>query len=181
MFLPVPVLCVQAVGLSLSSTLASATPGRARGWPWPVPWCATGATGRGPVDGQVPNGRRSCPRPGSRPCRNTNPIAQNDTDFSEWRGCPGKCRSRGVESNSDPRTLPSRGREPPPAATSRGEEVTQVSATAPACAREALDTVRAGLGYLATADANQLPAAVQAECLRELEQHDAIATAARAS
>jgi hypothetical protein len=40
--------------------------------------------------------------------------------------------------------------------------------------------VRAGLGYLATADAAQLPAAVQAEALRELEQHDAMATAARA-
>ena len=40
--------------------------------------------------------------------------------------------------------------------------------------------VRAGLGYLATADAARLPAAVQAEALRELEQHDAMATAARA-
>ena len=35
--------------------------------------------------------------------------------------------------------------------------------------------VRAGLGYLAAADAAQLPAATQAECLRELEQHDAVA------
>jgi hypothetical protein len=39
--------------------------------------------------------------------------------------------------------------------------------------------VRAGLGYLA-ADAARLPAATQAEALRELEQHDAMATAARA-
>jgi len=53
--------------------------------------------------------------------------------------------------------------------------------TAPACAREALDMIRAGLGYLAAADAAQLAAATQAECLRELEQTDAIATAARAS
>src|SRR5205809_742540 len=52
---------------------------------------------------------------------------------------------------------------------------------APACAREALDMVRAGLGYLAAADAAQLSAATQAECLRELEQDDAVATAARAS
>ena len=52
--------------------------------------------------------------------------------------------------------------------------------TAPANAREALDMVRAGLGYLVAADAAQLPAATQAECLRELEQHDAMATAARA-
>jgi uncharacterized protein DUF222 len=52
--------------------------------------------------------------------------------------------------------------------------------TVPASAREALDMVRAGLGYLAAADAAQLPAAVQAETLAELERHDAIATAARA-
>ena len=38
-----------------------------------------------------------------------------------------------------------------------------MGATAPASTREALDMVRAGLGYLATADAAQLPAAVQAE------------------
>ena len=43
------------------------------------------------------------------------------------------------------------------------------------CQREALDMVRAGLGYLAAADAAQLAAATQAECLRELEQADAIA------
>jgi Domain of unknown function (DUF222) len=40
--------------------------------------------------------------------------------------------------------------------------------------------VRAGLGYLAAVDATQLAAATQAECLRELEQADAVATAARA-
>ena len=47
-----------------------------------------------------------------------------------------------------------------------------MGATAPAFASvgEALDMVRAGLGYLAAADAAQLPAATQAECLRELEQ-----------
>ena len=55
-----------------------------------------------------------------------------------------------------------------------------MGATAPANAREALEMVRAGLGYLAAADAAQLPAATQAECLRELEQTDAVATAARA-
>ena len=57
-----------------------------------------------------------------------------------------------------------------------------MSATAPAFASvgEALDMVRAGLGYLAAADAAQLPAATQAECLRELERTDAAATAARA-
>src|SRR5690242_11317032 len=40
--------------------------------------------------------------------------------------------------------------------------------------------VRAGLGYLAAADAAQLPTAVQAEALAELEQTDAMAAAARA-
>ena len=55
-----------------------------------------------------------------------------------------------------------------------------MGAAAPATAREALDMIRAGLGYLAAADPAQLPAATQAGCLRELEQHDAMATAARA-
>jgi hypothetical protein len=41
--------------------------------------------------------------------------------------------------------------------------------------------VRAGLRYLAAADAAQLPAATQAECLKGLEQAGAIATAARAA
>jgi hypothetical protein len=60
-------------------------------------------------------------------------------------------------------------------------EVIQVG-TAPAFASvsEALDMVQAGLSYLAAADAAQLPAATQAECLRRLERSDAIATAARA-
>ena len=49
--------------------------------------------------------------------------------------------------------------------------------TAPANAREALDMVRAGLGYLAAADAAQLPAATQAGCLRELEQDAAVPSA----
>ena len=40
--------------------------------------------------------------------------------------------------------------------------------------------VRAGLGYLAAADAAQLPAATQAGCLRELERDAAVLTAARA-
>jgi len=55
-----------------------------------------------------------------------------------------------------------------------------VSTTAPADAREALDMIRAGLSYLAAAGPAQLPAATQAEVLRELEQHDAMATTARA-
>jgi hypothetical protein len=60
--------------------------------------------------------------------------------------------------------------------------VTQVGA-APAFASvgEAIEMARAALGYLAAADAAQLAAETQAECLRGLEQTDAIATAARAS
>ena len=55
--------------------------------------------------------------------------------------------------------------------------------TAPvfASADEALEMVRAGLGYLAAADAARLGAAAQARCLKVFEQADAIATAARAS
>ena len=46
---------------------------------------------------------------------------------------------------------------------------------------EALAMVQAGLRYLAAADATALAAVSQAECLRGLEQTDAISTAARAS
>jgi Domain of unknown function (DUF222) len=55
--------------------------------------------------------------------------------------------------------------------------------TAPAfaSATDALDMVRAGLRFLAAADATQLTAAEQASCLRGLEQTDAVATAARTS
>jgi Domain of unknown function (DUF222) len=61
------------------------------------------------------------------------------------------------------------------------EEVVQVSTvTVPASAREALDMIRSGLGYLAATDAAQLPAETQAQVLRELEQDDAVATAVRA-
>ena len=55
------------------------------------------------------------------------------------------------------------------------------TAAAFASVGEALEMVRAGLGYLAAADAARLPAAVQAEALAELERHDAMAAAARAS
>jgi hypothetical protein len=46
---------------------------------------------------------------------------------------------------------------------------------------EALDRARAALRYLAAANAAQLAEATVAECLRGLEQTDAISTAARAS
>ena len=46
---------------------------------------------------------------------------------------------------------------------------------------EAMDMACAALGYLAAADAAQLTAETQADCLRGLERTDAIATAARAS
>jgi hypothetical protein len=46
---------------------------------------------------------------------------------------------------------------------------------------EAMDTVRAALGYLAAADATQLTVPELAEYLQTLEQTDAISTAARAS
>ena len=41
--------------------------------------------------------------------------------------------------------------------------------------------IRAGLGYLANADATQMPAEAQAQCLMALERADAMSTAARAS
>ena len=55
--------------------------------------------------------------------------------------------------------------------------------TAPsfASAREAAEVVRAGLGYLAAADATAMAAQTQAQCLQMLEQAHSMGTAARAS
>ena len=53
--------------------------------------------------------------------------------------------------------------------------------TRPASASEAMDMVRAGLGYLAAADATAMAAETQARCLRMLEQVNSMGTAARAS
>jgi hypothetical protein len=53
--------------------------------------------------------------------------------------------------------------------------------TAPASAGEAMEMVRAGLSWLAAADAAALGAETQAQCLRMLEQATAMGTAARAS
>src|SRR5690242_8330032 len=57
------------------------------------------------------------------------------------------------------------------------------TATAPvfASAEEAMAMVHAGLAYIATADATAMRAAELARCLREMEQADAGATAARTS
>ena len=48
-------------------------------------------------------------------------------------------------------------------------------------AADAMATVRAGLGFLAGADATQMPVQTQAECLQMLEQVTAMGTAARTS
>ena len=53
--------------------------------------------------------------------------------------------------------------------------------TAPASASEAMEMVRAGLGYLAAADATAMAAETQALCLRMLEQAHSMGTAARTS
>ena len=50
---------------------------------------------------------------------------------------------------------------------------------APGSAGQALEMVRAGLGYLAAVDATAMAAETQARCLRELEQAAAMGTAAR--
>src|SRR6266704_2745362 len=64
------------------------------------------------------------------------------TSFANRRVFPRKCRSRTVESNSDPRSLPSGDDEyRQQRRLTPVEEVTQVS-MAPASAREALDMVR---------------------------------------
>ena len=53
--------------------------------------------------------------------------------------------------------------------------------TAPASASEAMEMVRAGLGYLTAADATAMAAETQAQCLRMLEQAHSMGTAARTS
>jgi hypothetical protein len=55
------------------------------------------------------------------------------------------------------------------------------TAIAFASATDALEVVRAGLRFLATADATAMTTAEQAACLRGLEKADAVATAARTS
>jgi hypothetical protein len=55
------------------------------------------------------------------------------------------------------------------------------TATAFASATQALEVVRAGLRFVATADAAAMTAAERAACLRSLERADAVATAARTS
>ncbi len=61
-------------------------------------------------------------------------------------------------------------------------EVTSQVETVPAFASadDALEALDAALGYLAAADAAELPAEVQARCLRGLERADSVGTAARA-
>src|SRR5579859_3825384 len=55
------------------------------------------------------------------------------------------------------------------------------TALAFASATQALEVVRAGLRFVAEADATAMTAAERAECLRGLEKADAVATAARSS
>ena len=52
---------------------------------------------------------------------------------------------------------------------------------APASAAQALEMLRAAMGFLAAADPTEMPAEVQAQCLQGLEEVDAVETAARAS
>jgi hypothetical protein len=62
-----------------------------------------------------------------------------------------------------------------------GEVTTQVSTvTDPASARQAMEMVRAGMRFLANGDATEMAVEVQAQCLRVLEQVNAMGTAARA-
>jgi Domain of unknown function (DUF222) len=59
--------------------------------------------------------------------------------------------------------------------------VPRQSRAVPSAVTDAVAMVRSGLAFLATADPASLATAVQADCLRELEQAEAMHTAARAS
>src|ERR1700736_1877702 len=82
-------------------------------------------------------------------------------------------------------------REARPARPGRGDrasgsprkEVTSTVNSTPAFASalEAAEVVRAGLGYLAAADATAMATETQAQCLQILEQATAMGTAARTS
>jgi hypothetical protein len=100
-----------------------------------------------------------------------------------------KCRSRELESNLSLRdiaiaaAISARNQESyqdqQESAREPGGGDPQVSTvTVPASASEAMDMVRAGLGYLAAADATAMAAAEQARYLRMLEQANSVATAA---
>ncbi|HBW17746.1 MAG TPA: hypothetical protein DEH11_01350, partial [Actinobacteria bacterium] len=58
-----------------------------------------------------------------------------------------------------------------------GSDLTQV----PSSAADAMAMVKAGLAWLARSDAGSLPGAVQADCLRGLEQAEAMTVAARSA
>src|SRR5450631_4159867 len=99
---------------------------------------------------------------------------------------PVKCRSSAIGSNSEAKNLPRIGRQlPGPAPSTRelrnGGDPAMGTIPAFASATQALDMVRAGLRFLASADATQLTAAERAACLRGLEHADSVATAARTS
>lgn len=69
----------------------------------------------------------------------------------------------------------------PPVGRDMPEEVIQVGAVpSPVNVTEAMAVVHAGLGFLAAADAAQLPCEVQAQCLQGFEQADAMSAAGRA-
>ena len=71
-----------------------------------------GPTRPGPTagDGVRVAGCRSRPGRRDEPITSPTPFQPCVPIFGGWRVCPGKCRSRVIESNSDPRSLPSQGR-----------------------------------------------------------------------
>ena len=59
--------------------------------------------------------------------------------------------------------------------------VTAPAPAPPASTSQALGMLTSAMSYLAAAEATQMPAEVQAQCLTALERADAVGTAARAS
>src|SRR5215472_5500735 len=86
----------------------------------------------------------------------------------------------GNEEQSRP-ALPGKGAHPSYARSREGGDSLVTTMPAFCSAKEAAEMVRAGLDYLAAADAARLAAAEQAECLQMIEQADAISTAVRAA
>ena len=145
-----------------------------------------------PHRGRLAMTRSSDPSP-AFPVSTTGRFSTRATYLATRHAVTGKCRSHPLESNTEARDIPGRcsdpGREKENPRKRRHrpasipEEVRTQVGTVPdfASAIEAMDMVRAGLGYLAAADATAMAAETQARCLRMLEQANSMGTAARAS
>ena len=129
------------------SPIAPAAPGRARTTPWPVPWCTHRGSGQSTIRcrtaGVAARASALARAVTQTPFQSRVPISRRGVSW------PGNVVAGGVESNSDPRNLPSSGTRTA-ASSDQSRRGGDPGEHGPGfcSAREALDMVRAGLGYL---------------------------------